>query len=170
MKYTAVKRTAVCPGSFDPVTLGHLDIIGRCASMYDEVAVCVLVNVSKKSGMFTAEERVDMLRRVTARYGNVRVEPWDGLLAEYVKTLPNAVVVKGLRSAADYEYELPMERINRRLNPELETVFLACDARYGHVSSSAVRELAYYGAELHGYVPEELVEEIGEKAKDWRKN
>ena len=159
---------AICPGSFDPITLGHLNIIRRTAMIFDEVVVCVMKNASKTSPMFTVEERADMVRRAVAKYPNVRVETPDGLLAEYAKGYERPTVVKGLRAASDFDYEFQMNMINKCLNPAVETMFLTASERYTFLSSSIVREVAQYGAELKGLVPDAIIPDIEEKAKQWR--
>lgn len=161
-------KTAICPGSFDPVTLGHLNIIERAAQIFDRIVVCVAANSSKTSPMFTLEEKVEMLRRVTAAYPNVSVEVNTGLLAEFARRYEGAVLVKGLRAASDFDYEFQMDLINKRINPALETMFLTADQRYTFLSSSIVREMAHYGAELSGLVPEEIIAFIEAKAKSQR--
>ena len=160
--------TAICPGSFDPITLGHVDIIRRAAEIFDEVVVCVMHNAAKKSPMFTLEEKLSMARRAVAQYPNVRVDSYDGLLTEYVRRFEKPVVVKGLRAASDFDYEFQMNMINKRLNPMVETMFLTASERYTFLSSSIVREVAQYGAELKGLVPDEIIPDIEEKAKQWR--
>ena len=150
---------AICPGSFDPITLGHLNIIRRTSRIFDRVVVCIMHNAMKPNPMFTVEEKVDMCRRATERYPNVTVDWSDGLLAEYAKQYPGAVIVKGLRAASDFEYEFQMNLINKKINPELETMFLTASGKYTFLSSSVVREMAYYGADLTGLVPSELIEE-----------
>ena len=159
---------AICPGSFDPITLGHLNIIRRTAKIFDEVIVCILNNAAKTDHMFSVEERLDMVTRAVSRYPNVRVEAQCCLLAEYAKRFPGAVVVKGLRAASDFEYEFQMNLINKNINPELETMFLTADGKYTFLSSSVVREMAMYGADITGLVPNELIKEIENKAKQWR--
>ena len=161
-------KIAIYPGSFDPITLGHLNIIRRTADIFDEVVVCVMKNASKTSPMFSVEERVEMVRKATSRYPNVSVDSSSGLLAEYAKKYEGAVVVKGLRAASDFEYEFQMNLINKKINPQLETMFLTSDVKYTFLSSSVVREMARYGADLTGFVPDEIKEEIEEKAKQWR--
>ena len=163
------KRIAICPGSFDPITLGHLNIIRRSAKIFDEVVVCVMLNAMKTSPMFTIEERVDMVKRAVSRYVNVRVDTSGILLAEYARQFENAVIVKGLRAASDFEYEFQMNLINKKINPQLETMFLTASEKYTFLSSSVVREMATYGADLSGLVPEELIPDIEQKAKLWRK-
>ncbi|MBQ5489927.1 MAG: pantetheine-phosphate adenylyltransferase [Oscillospiraceae bacterium] len=159
---------AICPGSFDPITLGHLNIIRRTARIFDEVVVVIMQNSTKKSPMFTVEERVEMVRKATERYENVKVDSSDILLAEYARQYEGAVIVKGLRAASDFEYEFQMNLINKQIRPELETMFLTASGKYTFLSSSVVREMAMYGADLTGLVPSELIETIEEKAKVWR--
>ena len=161
-------RTAICPGSFDPITLGHLNIIRRTSRIFDRVVVLIAVNSGKTQPMFTIEERVDMVRRACERYPNVIVDTSDRLLAEYAKQYEGAVIVKGLRAASDFEYEFQMDLINKNINPQLETMFLTASGKYTFLSSSVVREMARYGADLTGLVPNELKDEIEEKAKQWR--
>ncbi len=160
--------TAICPGSFDPITLGHVDIIRRAAEIFDEVVVCVMHNAAKKSPMFTLEEKLSMARRAVEEYPNVRVDSYDGLLTEYVRRYDKPVVVKGLRAASDFDYEFQMNMINKRLNPTVETMFLTASERYTVLSSSIVREVAQYGAELKGLVPDAIIPDIEENAKQWR--
>lgn len=159
---------AICPGSFDPITLGHLEIISRSAQIFDNVIVCIMFNSNKTKPMFAISERVEMVKKVVERFPNVRVDTSDGLLAEYAKQFDGAVIVKGLRAASDFEYEFQMNHINKKINPELETMFLTANEKYTFLSSSVVREVASYGADLTGFVPREIVAEIEEKAKLWR--
>lgn len=160
---------AICPGSFDPITLGHLNIIRRTSKIFDKVVVCIMYNSAKSSPMFTIPERIDMVKRVVERFPNVEVDSFDGLLAEYAKKYDNPVLVKGLRAVSDFEYEFQMNQINKKINPELETMFLTSSEKYTFLSSSAVREMAAYGADLTGFVPCEIIDEINEKAKIWRR-
>lgn len=160
--------TAICPGSFDPITLGHLNIIRRASKIFDRVVVCVMQNSTKTAPMFTMEEKVDMVRRAVSRYRNVTVDCSCGLLAEYAKRWEGAVLVKGLRAASDFEYEFQMNLINKRINPSLETMFLTADEKYTFLSSSVVREMAIYEADLTGLVPCEIIADIERKAKQWR--
>lgn len=159
---------AICPGSFDPITLGHLNIIRRAGKIFDKVVVCIMFNSAKTKPMFNLEERVDMVKRVVSRLPNVEVCTADGLLAEYAKQFDDAVIVKGLRAASDFEYEFQMNLINKKINPELETMFLTASEKYTFLSSSVVREMARYGADLSGFVPCEIIEDIEQKAKMWR--
>jgi pantetheine-phosphate adenylyltransferase len=145
-------RRAVCPGSFDPVTNGHLDVIGRASRLYDEVVVAVLINQSKL-GLFTIDERMAMLREVTASYGNVRVESFQGLLVEYCKANHIPVVVKGLRAVSDFDYELQQAQMNHGL-AGVETMFLATNPLYSFLSSSLIKDVAKYGGDVSAHVPE----------------
>lgn len=151
--------TAICPGSFDPVTMGHLDIIGRAASMFDHVIVAVLHN-SKKHPSFTVEERMQMIKKVTADLPNVEVATFDGLLADFAKIRGATVLVKGLRAVTDFEYEFQMALCNRKLNPDLETVFITTKAENMYLASSIVKEIARNGGKIDDFVPPELREEI----------
>jgi pantetheine-phosphate adenylyltransferase len=144
-------RRAVCPGSFDPVTNGHLDIVGRASRLYDEVVVAVLIN-KNKSSLFTVEERMDMLAAVTADYGNVRVDAFHGLLVDYCRSHQIPVVVKGLRAVSDFDYELQMAQMNHGL-AEVETMFMATNPEYSFLSSSLVKEVATYGGDVAKLVP-----------------
>lgn len=155
-------KTAIYPGSFDPITSGHLNIIQRAASNFDKLIVCVMVNAGKNP-MFTLEERVDMIRRVTMKLPNVEVDCSDGLLAEYAKKRGSCVIVKGLRACSDFENEFQMALINRKLNPELDTMFLTADSKYMYLSSSSVKELASYNADLSDFVPEEIIPDFRRK-------
>ncbi len=160
---------AICPGSFDPITLGHLNIIRRTAQIFDDVVVCIMYNSTKTKPMFTIEERVEMVKKVVAKYPNVTVETSSGLLAEYAKKFDNPVIVKGMRAASDFEYEFQMNLINKKINPQLETMFLTASEKYTFLSSSVVREMASYDADLTGFVPCEIIDEIEKKAKLWRR-
>ena len=144
-------RRAVCPGSFDPVTLGHLDIVERASAIYDEVTVAVLVN-KKKSSLFTVEERMDLLRQVTASYGNVKVDSFHGLLVDYCRTKQIPVIVKGLRAISDFDYELQMAQMNHGL-AGVETLFMTTNPLFSFLSSSLVKEVATYGGDVSGLVP-----------------
>ena len=161
-------RTAICPGSFDPITLGHLNIIRRTSKIFDRVVVCVMNNANKPNPMFTVEEKLDMVIRAVERYPNVTVDCSSGLLAEYAKQYEGAVIVKGLRATSDFEYEFQMNLINKKINPALETMFLTASEKYTFLSSSIVREMAYYGADLTGLVPNEIIPDIQRKAEIWR--
>jgi pantetheine-phosphate adenylyltransferase len=149
----------VCPGSFDPVTNGHLDVIERAAQLYDEVTVGVLVNASK-TGLFPVEERIDMLREVTSGFGNVVVDSFQGLLVDYCRANDIPVVVKGLRAVSDFDYELQMAQMNNRLTG-LETLFVATNPEYSFLSSSLVKEVAKWGGDVSGLVPEPVLHRLG---------
>lgn len=161
---------AIIPGSFDPITLGHLNIIRRTSRVFDKVIVAIMNNANKPSPMFSIEEKLDMVERSTKKYSNVEVVYFDGLLADFVSKYPGSVIVKGLRAASDFEYELQMNNVNKMINPQLETMFLTADNKYTFLSSSIVREVALYGANLKGLVPDEIIADIEEKAKTWRKD
>jgi pantetheine-phosphate adenylyltransferase len=148
---------AVYPGSFDPVTNGHLDLISRGVKIFDHLIVAVLQN-REKAPLFSAVERVEMLREVTRQWPAVEVDVFDGLLVEYVRRRQARVILRGIRAISDYEYELQMALMNRRLEPQVETVFMMPDARYSYLSSHLVREIAQFGGRIEGLVPP-LVEE-----------
>ena len=154
--------TAVCPGSFDPITNGHLDIVTRASRHFDEVVVLVTGNPTKTSGLFSIDERVELIREVIARLPNVRVDSWGGLLVDYTSAHHITALVKGLRSSLDYEYELPMAQMNRRLTG-VDTYFLLTDEKYGYISSSLTKEVAKYGGDVTGLVPDTVREAMAEK-------
>ena len=162
-----MNKTVICPGSFDPVTLGHLDVITRASKLFDRVIVGVLVNSSKKP-IFSIDERIELLKEVTEHLNNVEIVGFNGLLAQYCEEHGVDAIVKGLRAVTDFEYEFQMNHINKKINPELETMFLTANEKYTFLSSSVVREVASYGADLTRFVPREIVAEIEEKAKLWR--
>ena len=145
----------VCPGSFDPVTNGHLDVISRAAALHDEVVVAVLINITKKS-LFSTDERVDMLREVTRDLGNVRVERFHGLMVNFCTANGIAAIVKGLRAVSDFEYEMQMAQMNYRL-AKIETLFMTTNPLYSFLSSSLVKEIAKYGGDVSGLVPEPVL-------------
>ena len=148
-------RRCVCPGSFDPVTNGHLDVLARASRLYDEVTVAVLVNPGK-SGLFEVPERIEMLQEVTAELGNVRVDSFEGLLVDYCRERGIPVVVKGLRAVSDFDYELQMAQMNHRLTG-LETFFVATNPEYSFLSSSLVKEVARWGGDVGGLVPDAVL-------------
>lgn len=157
-------KTAIYPGSFDPITLGHLNIIKRAAVCFDKLIVCVMVNSEKVNrGLFTEAERVELIRRVVAKLPNVEVDSSSTLIAEYARQKKACTLVNGLRAVSDYENELQMALINRKLNPRLETMFLPSSTKYTYVSSSMVKEMARYGADLSDFVPREIIADIQEK-------
>jgi pantetheine-phosphate adenylyltransferase len=148
----------VCPGSFDPVTNGHLDIISRAAAMYDEVVVAVLINVTKQ-GLFTVDERVELLREVTSQYGNVKIDRFHGLLVDFCAANGITAVVKGLRAVSDFEYEMQMAQMNYRM-AKIETLFMTTNPLYSFLSSSLIKEIARYGGDVSGLVPEPVVSQL----------
>ncbi len=148
-------RRVVCPGSFDPVTNGHVDIISRASRLYDEVVVAVLINITKKS-LFTVEERMEMLREVTAEYGNVRVDRFHGLLVDFCETNGISAVVKGLRAVSDFDYEMQMAQMNYSM-AKVETMFMTTNPLFSFLSSSLIREVAKYGGDVSGLVPEQVI-------------
>ena len=157
-------KTAIYPGSFDPITLGHLNIIKRAAVCFDKLIVCVMVNSEKVNrGLFTAEERVALIRRVVAKLPNVEVDSSSALIAEYARQRRACTLVKGLRAVSDYENELQMALINRKLNPRLETMFLASSEKYTYLSSTIVKEMARYGADLAEFIPREIVDDVNRR-------
>ena len=160
--------TAVCPGSFDPVTVGHLDIIRRAAGMFGKVIVVVMTNSSKHPS-FTAEERIDMIREATSDIPNVSVDQYNGLLADYAKKVGASALVKGLRAMSDFEYEFQMALTNKKLNPEVETVFLTTIAENMYLSSSMVKEIASMGGDVRDFVPEAIHDTIVKRIKGERK-
>lgn len=155
-------RIAVYPGSFDPITNGHLDIIKRTSRLYDRVIVGVLNNASK-SPIFSAEERKEMIDAVTRDIENVSCDIFSGLLVDFAKQNHASVIIKGLRTVTDFEYEFQMALLNKALNPEYETVFMMTDSKYSYISSSMVKEVAKYHGELDGFVPSFIKEKIMKK-------
>ncbi len=157
---------AVCPGSFDPVTLGHLDIIGRASSLYDEVVVAVLINKSK-TGLFSVDERIDMLKSVTAEYGNVRVDSFHGLLVHYCRAQDIPVVIKGIRAVSDFDYELKMAQMNHGLTG-LETLFMPTNPEFSFLSSSLVKEIATWDGDVGRLVPPLVLERLAARLAERR--
>ncbi len=161
-----MSRTVICPGSFDPVTLGHVDIIKRASKMFDKVIVAVLVNMDKTPS-FTIDERISFLEEALkeAKVSNIEIVGFDGLLADYAKKRGATAVVKGLRAVSDFEYEFQMALTNRKLNPEFDTVFLTADAQNMYLSSSIVRQVASLGGDISNFVPACLYDKIYERLK-----
>ncbi len=154
-------KTVICPGSFDPVTMGHLDIIRRSAKMFDKVLVVVMTNYHKRNTyVFSADERVDLLKRCTRDMENVEVEQYDGLLAEYAHQKNAVAVVKGLRAVSDFEYEFQQALTNKKLNSELETIFVTTTAENMFLSSSVVKQVCELGGDISNFVPEEIRDDI----------
>ena len=156
-------RRAVCPGSFDPVTNGHLDIVGRASRLFDEVVVAVLVNESKR-GLFTIEERLDMLREVVKPYGNVRIESFQGLLVDFCRAQQASVVVKGLRAVSDFDYELQMAQMNIGL-AGVETLFMPTNPQHSFLSSSLVKDVAKWGGDVSAHVPEVVARRLADRLR-----
>ena len=151
-------KRVVCPGSFDPITFGHLDIIERASSLFDEVVVAVLVNQTKKT-LFSVEERIAMIKEVTNSYPNVKVDSWSGLLVDYCKKNEIPMIVKGLRAVTDFDYELQMSQINLQLQG-VETLFMSTAPAHSFLSSSLIKEIASYGGDVSSYVPEILLDRL----------
>ena len=149
-------KVAIYPGSFDPITSGHLNIIRRAANIFDKLIVCVMVNAGKNP-MFSLEERVDLIRRVTKDIPNLTVEHSNALLAEFAREQGSCVIVKGLRAVSDFENEFQMALINKKINPELDTMFLTAESQYMYLSSSTVKELANYDVDLSDFLPEQII-------------
>ena len=157
-------RTAICPGTFDPVTNGHLDVIARSSKMYDKLIVAV-VNLPWRKGstVFSTEERVRFLEGATRDIANVQVEPFSTLLVDFARERGAMAIVKGLRAISDFEYELEMNQLNRRQDPEIESVYLMASAKYSFLSSSGIKELATFGGEIEDLVPAEVVQALKER-------
>ncbi len=153
-------KTVVCPGSFDPLTIGHLDIIRRSSALFDKVIVVVMRNFNKDVGSFTTEERVDFIKRCTKDLPNVCVDTYQGLLAEYVKEKGASAVVKGLRAISDYDDEFRQALTNQKLNPEMETIFMVSNSEHMFLSSSVVKEVCRLGGDVTEFVPREICNDI----------
>lgn len=162
-------KIAIYPGSFDPVTSGHLNIIQRSAKIFDKLIVCVMVNVGKNP-MFTLEERVDLIRRVTGDLPNVEVDSSSELLADYAKRRGSCVIVKGLRAGSDFENEFQMALINHKINPDLDTMFLTAESQYMYLSSSTVKELGNYGVDLSDFLPGEIIPDFQARIENKKKS
>ena len=153
-------KIAICPGSFDPVTKGHLDVIKRASKLFDKVIVVVMQNVRKKdSNSFTVEERLDFIKRCTCDIGNVETDSYVGLLADYAREKNAAAIVKGLRAVSDFEDEFQQSLTNMRLNPDVETVFITAKSEYMFLSSSVVKQVAGYGGEVDDFIPAQIIDE-----------
>ncbi|MDR0905440.1 MAG: pantetheine-phosphate adenylyltransferase [Oscillospiraceae bacterium] len=152
-------RIALYPGSFDPITLGHLNIIRRAARVFDKIIVCVMVN-SSKTPLFTLEERVELIERTVSRLGNVEVESSDGLLVKHAKEVGANVIIKGLRAVSDFDWEFQMALANKVIEPEIETLFMTSSSKYTYLSSTVVREMARHDASIDEFVPREIIQDI----------
>ena len=161
-------KIAIYPGSFDPVTSGHLNIIRRAANIFDRLIVCVMVNSGKTSPMFSQKERVELIRRVTQDLPNVEVDSSEGLLADYAREKGSCVIVKGLRAGSDFENEFQMALINHKINPDLDTMFLTAEHQYTYLSSSTVKELGCYDVDLKDFLPEEIIPDFKKRINDIR--
>ncbi|MCL6440312.1 MAG: pantetheine-phosphate adenylyltransferase [Thermoleophilum sp.] len=158
--------TAICPGSYDPVTLGHLDIIRRAARVFERVVVAVVRQpVRKQKTVFSAEERVDFIRAEVADFGNVEVESFDTLLVDFARRHGATAIVKGLRAISDFEYEFEMNQLNRKMAPDIESIYLMAAPQYSFLSSSGVKELAMFGGDLAGLVPERVAQRLQEELR-----
>jgi pantetheine-phosphate adenylyltransferase len=156
-------RIAVCPGSYDPVTLGHIDVITRAAVMFDQLIVAVVnASVRKSSALFSAEERISFIERATSHLPNVTVEPFSTLVVDYARQRGAKAIVKGLRAISDFEYELEMNQLNRNLAPDVESVYLMASPQYSFLSSSGVKEIAMFGGDVSNLVPEEVAQRLQE--------
>lgn len=164
-----MKRVAVCSGSFDPVTNGHLDIFERASRMFDELVICVFYNPTKSKGMFSVEERAAMLKEATKHINNVRVTTCSGLLNEFCEEEKIHFVVRGLRAFADFEYELQRALLLKSINKDLETVFIMTNPQFSYISSSGVRELAEFGGKVKDIVPKCVARQIEKKFKGGKK-
>lgn len=160
-------KIAIYPGSFDPVTSGHLNIIRRASRIFDRLIVCVMIN-SSKNPMFTLEERVDLIKRVTRGLHNVEVDSSGELLADYARKKGECVIVKGLRAGSDFENEFQMALINRKINPNLDTLFLTAEHQYTYLSSSTVKELGMFRVDLSDFLPEEIIPDFQKRIKKLR--
>ena len=156
-------RIAVCPGTYDPITNGHLDVIARAAGMFDEVVVAVVnASVRKDNSLFSAEERVGFIERATEHFPNVSVDTFDTLVVEYARRRGAKAIVKGLRAISDFEYEFEMNQLNRRLAPDVESVFVMASPQYSFLSSSGIKEMATFGGDIRDLVPEEVAVRLQE--------
>ncbi len=162
-------RKAICPGSFDPVTTGHVDIFERASTMFDELIISVFVNPEKDRAMFSMEQRVAMIKKATAHIPNVKVTCFSGLLSEFCQENKADFIVRGLRAFSDFEYEFQRALLLKKINPKLETVFMMTNAQYSCVSSSGVRELVYFNGKLSGLIPECIEEDVAAYIKECKK-
>jgi pantetheine-phosphate adenylyltransferase len=161
---TPDKRIAVCPGSYDPITNGHVDVIGRASELFDEVVVAVVnLSVRKSEPLFSAEERIEFINKATASFGNVRAEPFDILIVDFAKAVGAKVIVKGLRAISDFEYEFEMNQLNRRQAPEIDTLYLMASPQYSFLRSSGVKEIATFGGSIDDLVPDGVAERLKEE-------
>ncbi len=153
------EKTVICPGSFDPITLGHIDIISRASAMFDKVIVVVMKN-KDKNGLFSPEERKSLIQKAVNGLPNVEVDVYDGLLADYARQKEATAIIKGLRAMSDFEYEFQMALTNKKLNPEVETLFFTTSTEYMYLSSSMVKQIASMGGDISSFVPESILDDI----------
>lgn len=158
-----MSKIVVYPGSFDPITNGHLDIIQRASKIFDKVIVAVLENPEKKNPLFNVNERVELIKRVTKDIENVEVESFKGLLIDFMRKKESKIIIKGLRAVSDFEYEFQMALMNNKLDENIETLFMMTSSQYSYLSSSSVKQVAMYGGCLRGLVPDEIINDIKEK-------
>lgn len=163
---TVMNKIAVYPGSFDPITNGHLDVIERSAKIFDKVIVAILENPEKKNPMFTIEERKDLIKRSTKNLENVEVDSFSGLLVNFLEKKNASVIIKGLRAVSDFEYEFQMALINNKLDPKVETLFMMTSAQYSFLSSTAVKQAASFGGCIKDLVPDEVLPDVIKKAEE----
>lgn len=161
-----MNSVAICPGSFDPITIGHINIISRAAKMFSKVVVLVLHNRNKSGGLFSPEERVELIRRVTKDIPNVEVDFYDGLLADYAVNIGAVAIVKGLRVLSDYEDEFKQALTNKKLAKNVETIFMVTDTEYMFLSSSVVKEICSFGGDISDFVPEEIKQDIIDRIRE----
>lgn len=158
-------KIAVYPGSFDPITLGHMDIIRRSAKVFDKLVVAVLCNVEKK-GLFPIEERVAMISKLVEKYDNIEVVSFQGLLVDFMKTVDAQIIIKGLRVGLDFDYELQMSHMNRKLSDDrVETILMMASTEYSYISSSSVREILHFKGDIRSFVPEEIIQDVLKKSE-----
>jgi pantetheine-phosphate adenylyltransferase len=161
---TPESRIAVCPGSYDPITYGHLDVISRTSELFDEVVVAVVnLPIRKGKTLFDIEERLAFIESATSELGNVRVEPFDVLVVEFAQRIGARAIVKGLRAISDFEYEMEMNQLNRKQAPDIDTLYLMASAQYSFLSSSGVKELATFGGQIEDLVPSGVAERLKEE-------
>ena len=166
---TTSPRLAVCPGSYDPITNGHVDIIGRASALFDEVIVAVVNQSVRKSGaVFGIDERMAFIGNATAKFGNVRAEPFDVLIVDFARQVGARTIVKGLRAISDFEYEFEMNQLNRRQDPEIDTLYLMASPQYSFLSSSGVKELATFGGNIDDLVPDGVSDRLKEELQRQR--
>jgi pantetheine-phosphate adenylyltransferase len=160
-----MNKTAVYPGSFDPISYGHLDIIIRASEIFDSVIVGVIENPDKKDSLFSIEERVKLIEKVTKGLPKVEVRSFRGLLVDFMHQCKSEVIIKGLRAVSDFEYEIQMAQMNNKLDPKIETLFMATNNNYSYLSSSSIKQVAMYGGNIKDLVPDEIIDEIVNKFK-----